>query len=320
MRLRRIKVVPLADESLGVRSMALFVETPDVRILFDAGVSLAPRRYGLPPHPEEFRAVKEARRRIIEYARRADIVTVSHYHFDHYTPGFKSWYEWTEDDTIREIYDGKVVLLKDFKNNINFNQSKRARAFLKALEGVCEEVVVVDGRRYEVSETVIEASPPLPHGPEGSKLGFVLAFTVRCRGESLLYAPDVQGPMAEEALRVIASVEPNVLIIGGPPAYLAGKKVKREDVERGLRNLAEASKLAEEVVVTHHILRSEDWRSLIEEAGVAKYYTYNQLLGVEYTGLEAYRKLLYEVDPPSQEFLSWIERYRKGVKDEPPPL
>jgi len=46
-------VAPVGEESLGVRSMCLYVETRDVRILFDAGVSLAPRRFGLPPHPRE---------------------------------------------------------------------------------------------------------------------------------------------------------------------------------------------------------------------------------------------------------------------------
>ncbi len=39
---RRIKVVPLAAESLGVRSMCTFVETSDVKILFNAGIALGP--------------------------------------------------------------------------------------------------------------------------------------------------------------------------------------------------------------------------------------------------------------------------------------
>jgi len=50
-----MEVVPVGEESLGVRSMCLYVETRDVRVLFDAGVSLAPRRFGLPPHPGSWR-------------------------------------------------------------------------------------------------------------------------------------------------------------------------------------------------------------------------------------------------------------------------
>jgi len=48
---RNIRVVPLAEESFGVRSMCTYVETPDVRVLLDAGVSLGPNRFGFPPYP-----------------------------------------------------------------------------------------------------------------------------------------------------------------------------------------------------------------------------------------------------------------------------
>ncbi|MEM2459412.1 MAG: hypothetical protein QXG66_04180, partial [Candidatus Bathyarchaeia archaeon] len=77
--LKHLRVVPLAAESLGVRSMCTFVETPNLKILLDAGVSLCPDRFGLPPHPLEYRAIIEARRRISEIAGKADVVTVSHY-------------------------------------------------------------------------------------------------------------------------------------------------------------------------------------------------------------------------------------------------
>jgi predicted metallo-beta-lactamase superfamily hydrolase len=44
------RIVPLAFDSFGVRSMSTFVETDDLRILIDPGVALAPIRYGLEPH------------------------------------------------------------------------------------------------------------------------------------------------------------------------------------------------------------------------------------------------------------------------------
>jgi predicted metallo-beta-lactamase superfamily hydrolase len=66
--LKHIKVVPLAAESLGVRSMCTYVETSDVKILLDAGVSVCPNRFGLPPHPKELKAISECRRRIANAA------------------------------------------------------------------------------------------------------------------------------------------------------------------------------------------------------------------------------------------------------------
>src|SRR5436853_585901 len=44
-----MRVIPLAAESLGVRSMATYVEAGDLGILIDPGATLAPTRWGLPP-------------------------------------------------------------------------------------------------------------------------------------------------------------------------------------------------------------------------------------------------------------------------------
>ena len=44
-----MRVMPLAADSLGVRSMATYVEAGALRLLIDPGATLAPRRYGLDP-------------------------------------------------------------------------------------------------------------------------------------------------------------------------------------------------------------------------------------------------------------------------------
>jgi len=48
-----MKITPLAADSLGARSMATIVETPDVSVLIDPSVRLGPFRYDLRPHPTE---------------------------------------------------------------------------------------------------------------------------------------------------------------------------------------------------------------------------------------------------------------------------
>lgn len=83
-----MELIPIGEESLGVRSMCIYVETRDVRILFDAGMSLAPRRFGLPPHQKELERAREVRAQVTRMAESADLITVSHYHRDHFTP----WY------------------------------------------------------------------------------------------------------------------------------------------------------------------------------------------------------------------------------------
>ena len=107
-----MNIIPLAAESLGVRSSAVFIETGDVNILIDPGVSLAPGRFGLPPHRLEIKAMNESWRVIKEYAARADVLIITHYHFDHFDP------------TEPVLFNGKTLLIKHPKENINASQAR----------------------------------------------------------------------------------------------------------------------------------------------------------------------------------------------------
>src|SRR5213083_3408088 len=76
-----MKITPLAADSLGARSMATLVETPDVTVLIDPSVRLAPYRYDLPPHELEEDRMRALWRGIRDASKKADILTVSHYHY-----------------------------------------------------------------------------------------------------------------------------------------------------------------------------------------------------------------------------------------------
>src|SRR5437762_4572709 len=108
-----MKVIPLAAESMGVRSMATFVEVDGVGILIDPGVTLAPSRFNLPPADEEWEELRRANDRISAYATRAALVFVSHYHEDHFR-------------SDPATYAGRRVLLKDARRMIQGAQAKRA--------------------------------------------------------------------------------------------------------------------------------------------------------------------------------------------------
>src|SRR5262249_17266830 len=110
---RAVKVVPLAADSLGVRSMATYVECGQTRILIDPGASLGERRFNFPPTDEEWDALKRANERIDSYALRAGLVFVSHYHEDHFR------YD-------RSIYGNRGVWAKDPHRMIGPRQAGRA--------------------------------------------------------------------------------------------------------------------------------------------------------------------------------------------------
>src|SRR5207245_11535347 len=105
--------------------MCTVVKTKDVSVLLDAGVALGPR-FRLMPHPREYEALQTARRRIEEAALDADVVTVSHYHNDHHTPGYVEpvWLG-ISPASADKIYKGKGVRAKAARWNINTAPRRR---------------------------------------------------------------------------------------------------------------------------------------------------------------------------------------------------
>lgn len=326
--LEHIRVVPLAAESLGVRSMCTYVETSDIKVLFDAGVSLCPYRFGLLPHPLEFKAIEHCRRKIAEAAKKSDIVTLSHYHFDHHTPSYEDWLcNWTQaTETARQIYEGKTVLIKNPKEKINYSQRRRGWLFQKTSGKHAKKLEIADGKTFTFNDTNVRFSEPVPHGLENSELGWVLMTTIECDGEKFMFAPDVQGPMSNQTLSIIFKEKPQLLMIGGPPLYLAGFKVKESQIETGLRNLESVIKTIPCVMLEHHILRDENWRektgNVFEEAKKAgcKVVTAAEFLGEENAFLEAFRKKLFVENPPSKEFEKWMRINDKEKKRFKPPI
>lgn len=312
--LKHIRVIPLAAESLGVRSMCTYVETSDVKILLDAGVSLCPNRFGLPPHPMEFKAIDECRRKMAEAAEKAEFVTISHYHFDHHTPSYEDWLcNWTAaDETAKQIYQDKTVLIKNPKENINYSQRRRGWAFQKTGGKYARKLEIADGKTFIFGDTKVRFSEPVFHGLENSALGWVLMATIEVKEESFLFASDVQGPMSPRTLKIIEMEKPKIIMIGGPPSYLSGFRVDEKQIQGGLKNLEKVAEVASYTILEHHILRDGDWREKVKDVFEKAHKTGNKVLtaaeflGKQNTLLEAARKRLFVENPPSKDFVKWM--------------
>ena len=146
--------------------MCTFVETPDVKILIDAGVALGPR-FGKKPHPIEYQARARCRARIREYASKSQVIIVSHYHNDHHTPNYT--------DTVllgssaqeaEQIYRGKIVIMKSIRDSINLAQRKRGWMFQRFLKTIGSTCHIADGAKFEFGKTIVRMSTPVPHGEE----------------------------------------------------------------------------------------------------------------------------------------------------------
>lgn len=329
MILNKIKVTPLAAESFGARSMCTFVETPDVKVLLDAGVSLAPYRFNLLPHPIEFQTIAKLRQRIAEFADKAEVVTVSHYHFDHHTPSYNDWLvNWTQlHETAQQIYKGKIVLAKDPLVNINCSQRQRAWMFQKTSGRYAKKLESADGKSYIFGkETTLRFSEAVPHGSDDSKLGWVIMVTVQYGDERFMFAPDVQGPLSKRTVDLIKTEKPSVLLIGGPPFYLEGYKITEAQLQEGLANLRQLAECVPIMILEHHALRDSQWQKRVKtvydvaESKGHTLLTAADYAGVENTFLESNRKQLYTKFPPSQEFQQWMKLNAKELTRVKPPI
>ena len=327
--LKKIKITPLAAESFGVRSMCTFIETPDVRILLDAGISLCPYRFGLPPHPIEFKTIATLRKRIAEAAEKAEVITISHYHFDHHTPSYEDWLvNWTDaNETARQIYQDKKVLMKNPKEKINASQRQRAWLFQKTGGKYAAMLEPADNKTFSFGRsTVLHFSEAVPHGPDNALLGWVTMVLVEYEDERFMFAPDIQGPMSARTLELIKLAKPQVILIGGPPLYLSGFKVDEAQLQLGLRNLASVAETVPITILEHHALRDEQWQQKTKQVfEVALCAGHKMLTAAEFVGeknnfLEANRKQLYRDVPPSKEFENWMREGLTGKSITKPPI
>jgi len=275
-------VTPLAAESFGVRSVATYVECGATRVLIDPGAMLGASRFGLPPAEEEWEALRRANDRISAYATRASLVFVSHYHEDHfrYDPG---------------LYAGRLLWAKDPKRHITGRQAQRAATLWTALAATARPDAA-EGRRLETVDAVLQASPPLSHGPDGTGLGYVVALTIEDRreGTRFVHASDVQGPLSPVAAAYLARQRPTLLYLSGPPAYLESQ-LGADLIERGIEHLLRIiEQTGCRVILDHHALRDaaypERFRRLWETGRVVTAAGY---LGLADTPLEARRRDLW---------------------------
>jgi predicted metallo-beta-lactamase superfamily hydrolase len=278
-----MKIIPISFDSLGVRSMATFVETPDVSILIDPGVALAANRYGRPPHPIEVKLMMHYWEEIKKYAKKADILVVTHYHYDHHNP------------EAPEIYKGKRVFLKDPENKINKSQTKRSKYFLAKLADLPKSIEVAEGKDFKVGRTHIKFSPlGIPHGPD-EKLGCVVMTVISSGDKKFIHTSDVEGATVKTQEDFIINESPDIVIIDGPLTWLGLHS-------KSMREIVKKSKI-KHFIVDHHFLRDPRWKEKMKDVFLVakdrgtKVECVAEYLGKEIIMYEPFRKKLFEEHP-----------------------
>ena len=125
------------------------------------------------------------------------------------------------------------------------------------------KVSFADGREYDIGCMRLRFTEPLYHGVEFSRLGWVLGVLVETANLRLYYSSDVNGPIIEDYAYYIVDVNPDVLVLDGPPTYLLGYTLNRVNLERAVGNavyIIENTSKLRLVVYDHHLTREPRFR------------------------------------------------------------
>ncbi len=115
-----ISFKPIWFDSLGAKSLCTLVKTPDVSVLIDPGVAVMHPSFPASWAKKLYWAA-QGMRAIKKASRKADIIIISHYHYDHFT------------DFDRGLYKNKLLLVKNPNDHINDSQRGRAEHFFDNL-------------------------------------------------------------------------------------------------------------------------------------------------------------------------------------------
>ncbi|UCG68856.1 MAG: hypothetical protein JSV09_13850 [Thermoplasmata archaeon] len=299
-----MKIIPLAGDSMGTRSMATFIETETCKVVIDPGVALGPYRYGLEPHPLEEQRMALHWENIKSHVKKADVLIVTHYHYDHHDP---------EEPAI---YKNKILLTKHPKKKINKSQKKRAAFFLQQLGELPKEIEYSDGNEFKFGSTTIRFSKAVPHGTN-TKLGYVTEVSIDDGKEKFVYTSDVEGPSLKEQIKFIFDENPEVIFCDGPLSYMLGFRFSKKSLEESVKNIIKIVKETDvkEFVLDHHLLRDLDWKERIEKAHkLAKKKKVRIMTLADFAGekndiLEARRKELY-----GKRIKEEVKKEKKGKK------
>ncbi len=285
-----MRVAFAVSDSMGVRSMATMIESSSVNIFIDPGVALGPRRYGLPPAPQEEEALSRYATEIERAMEKCDVAIISHYHYDHHTP-------------IREMHEGKKLYVKHPTEKINRSQRERAAFFLEEIDDGAE-VFFADGKSFDIGGVGVEFSPPVPHGPPGTRLGYVIMTYVEdnnARGGNgeirrLIHTSDVEGFLDDREVEWITERDPEVVLADGPPTYFLGYRFSEKNLEISQKNTGRLlDETSATIVLDHHLLRDLRYREMFRDAySTGRLVTFAEYLGKENNLLEAHRKELWE--------------------------
>ncbi len=240
----KVQVKYVAFDSFGVKSMCTLVKTPDITITIDPGASAESASFAL-PEPQREELLKEHLEACHEACVSSQAIVVSHYHLDHFL-------------ALRDFatYGDKVLFAKSCED-LPPKQAARAKRFHKSIDGLPEETIWADGRKFKFKRTEIAFSSPVWHGTHDAKPGAVIMTEIKRGKHKVLITSDVSGPTEKQTTDLICASKAQTVILDGYPTYQLGQFATDYNLVRSIVNICRILSMKELkiLVVDHHMAR-----------------------------------------------------------------
>jgi predicted metallo-beta-lactamase superfamily hydrolase len=298
-----MRIEILGTESLGVRGLSCVVEVENRKIVIDPGLALGYRRHGLLPHPAQVAVGEQVRRRILAELRDATDVVMSHFHGDHVPLPDANPYQLKAQQAMPLCR--KAQLWIKGPQGLSDNMLRRRESLGKVLG---RRLPNVEGQR----DGPLAFSLPVPHGRLNTRLGTVMMTRIAWGDTVFVHASDIQ-LLDGETVSLILDWQPDIVLVGGPPLYLARLSSKHREI--AWKNARRLARHVDTLILDHHLLRCEEGLSWLNR--LSSETGHSVICAADFMKrprrlLEARREQLYEEIPVPK---GWHEAYACGDAD-----
>ncbi len=235
---------PVAFDSFGVKAMCTRVETPDLIITIDPGVSVQSEQFPLPQKTLE-QLLHRYEEEVLTSCQRSQAIVISHYHLDHFTCQRQP-----------DIYAGKIIFAKAL-DDLPVKQQETAKKFFKMIDGLPKEIIWADSRKFKFKKTEISFSDPIWHGKADAEPGKVLMTFISRGKKRVLVSSDIAGPVDEKTTNLICAFNPHEAVIDGYPSFLEPEPSNDLELIKSIINICRILYLPglKTLILDHHLAR-----------------------------------------------------------------
>ncbi len=129
------------------------------------------------------------------------------------------------------------------------------------------KIIYPEGREFKFGKTKLRFTPPLFHGIEYSRVGWVFSTIIEYGGEKLIHSSDLNGPIIEDYADFIIREKPTYLILDGPMTYMLGYTLNLINFRRVIENVKRILKKTKFklMIWDHHLPREKRFRERTKE-------------------------------------------------------